>query len=82
MNSAAKLLNAMRHNPNDWSMQDVLRLARHHGLEVRSHGGSHHVFSHPLLATHLTIPARRPIKPLYIKSLVTLIDQIQASSSS
>lgn len=82
MSTAAKLLSAMRRNPNDWSMPNVLRLAQHHGLEVRNNGGSHCVFSHPLLAEHLTIPARRPIKPLYIKRLVTLIDQVQASSSS
>jgi len=77
MNTAAKLLDAMRHNPNDWAMAKVLTVARQHGVEVRSTGGSHHVFSHPSVKDPLSVPARRPIKALYIKRFVALINQIQ-----
>jgi hypothetical protein len=41
MNTAIKLLNAMRQNPNDWAMAKLLTVAKQHGLEVRSTGGSH-----------------------------------------
>jgi predicted RNA binding protein YcfA (HicA-like mRNA interferase family) len=44
---------------------------------VRSAGGSHHVFSHPQVKDPLSVPAHRPIKPIYIKRFVALIDQIQ-----
>jgi len=43
-NTAAKLLSAMRQNPHDWAMGNLLTLANQYGMEVRSTGGSHHVF--------------------------------------
>ena len=81
MNTAAKLLNAMRQNPNDWGMAELLTVAKQHGLEVRSTGGSHHVFSHPSVKDPLSVPAHRPIKAIYIKRFVALIDQIQENKS-
>jgi predicted RNA binding protein YcfA (HicA-like mRNA interferase family) len=77
INTATKLLNAMRQNPNDWAMAKLLTVAKQHGLEVRSTGGSHHVFSHPSVKDPLSVPAHRPIKAIYIKRFVALIDQIQ-----
>jgi predicted RNA binding protein YcfA (HicA-like mRNA interferase family) len=78
MNTALKLLQAMRRNPaGDWQMTDLLSLARRHGLSVRSTGGSHHIFSHTQLQHTLTVPTRRPIKAIYIKQFVLLIDALQ-----
>ena len=77
MNTETKLLSAMRQNPNDWAMAKLLTVARRHGLEVRSTGGSHHVFSHASVRDPLSVPAHRPIKAIYVKRLVALIDQIQ-----
>ena len=77
MNTAAKLLSAMRQNPHDWAMEKLLTVANQYGMEVRSTGGSHHVFSHPSVRDPLSVPARRPIKAIYIKRFVALIDQIQ-----
>ena len=78
MNTATKLLTAMRQNPTDWTMSQLLTLAKRHGMEVRSTGGSHHVFSHPTVQDSLTVPARRPIKAIYIKHFLALIDHIEA----
>ena len=50
---------------------------KQYGMEVRSTGGSHHVFSHPTVRDSLSVPAHRPIKAIYIKRFVALIDQIQ-----
>ena len=77
MNTAMKLLQAMRQNPLDWTVPQLLTVARQLGMEVRSTGGSHYVFSHPSVAQALTVPARRPIKAVYIKFFVALVDQIQ-----
>ena len=78
MNAALKLLQAMRRNPaGDWQMTDLLSLARRYDLSVRSTGGSHHVFSHAQLQDTLTVPARRPIKAIYIKQFLLLIDALQ-----
>ena len=65
----------MRQNPSDWTMAQLLMIAQRHGVEVRSTGGSHHVFSHS--GVTLTVPARRPIKAVYIKRFLVLIDQIE-----
>lgn len=56
---------------------DLLSVAKNYGMEVRSTGGSHHVFSHPSVRDPLSVPAHRPIKAIYIKRFVALIDQIQ-----
>ena len=77
MSTATKLLAAMRQNPNDWTMAQLLTIARRQSIEVRSTGGSHHVFSHSNARDSLTVPARRPIKAVYIKRFLALIDQIE-----
>lgn len=77
MSTAAKLLGAMRQNPNDWAIAKLLTVAKRHGVEVRSTGGSHYVFSHPSVRDPLSVPAHRPIKAIYIKRFIALIDQIQ-----
>ena len=77
MNTATKLLAAMRQNPSDWTMAQLLTIAQRHGMEVRSTGGSHHVFSYSGVRDSLTVPARRPIKAVYIKRFLALIDQIE-----
>jgi predicted RNA binding protein YcfA (HicA-like mRNA interferase family) len=77
MSTAIKLLAAMRLNPNDWTMANLLTVAKRYGMEIRSTGGSHHVFSHPSVKGTLSVPAHRPIKAIYIRRFVALIDQIQ-----
>ena len=77
MHTATKLLPAMRNTPRDWSIEQVFSDALRYGFEVRSNGSSHHVLSHPALSETLTVPAHRPIKPIYIKRLWQLIDQVR-----
>ena len=73
MSTAKKLLDRMRANPKgDWQISDLKTVARHHGYTDRQHGTSHVVFSGP--GGRLTVPARRPIKPPYIREFVELID--------
>jgi len=77
VNTAAKRLDAMRNNPRDWRMAQLLTLARQFGVMVRNDGGSHHVFAHAQVAGIVTIPAHRPIKPVYIRQFVALIDAVK-----
>ncbi len=70
----------MRRNPQaDWTIADVEALCREHGLRCipPRGGGSHHKVSHPSVAEILTIPSRRPVKPVYIRKLVALIDALR-----
>lgn len=80
MNTAAKLLDAMRRHPLDWRIEQLHTVARQHGIEVRSEGGSHQVFSRAALAETLSVPAHRPIKPVYVRQFVALCDKIKELS--
>lgn len=51
-------------------------IARHYGMTVRKTGGSHFVFLHPESEIAVSIPFRRPIKPIYIYQFLALIDDI------
>ena len=67
---------AMKRNPrNGWTIEDVTFLCR--GLRLQcesSENDSNYVVSHSLIDGSLTIPARRPIKPIYIMLLVQLAE--------
>jgi predicted RNA binding protein YcfA (HicA-like mRNA interferase family) len=80
MSKAEKLFDAMRNNPRDWSIDHVKAVAKRYGLECRNRGGSHHVFSHPTVAGLVTVPAHRPIKPVYIVQFVALVDTIRSTA--
>jgi len=81
MNTAAKLLEAMRRHPLDWRIEQLHTVAKQHGIDVRSHGGSHQVFSHAAAPDILSVPAHRPIKPVYIRQFVALCDQVKELTS-
>jgi hypothetical protein len=68
----------MRSNPlGDWTMADVQAVCRQVGLRCSppTGGGSHWKVSHPAVRDILTIPARRPIKPVYIRRLVRMVEE-------
>jgi hypothetical protein len=73
------LLTRMRANPRDWAISHVERLCQIHGLRCTppSGGGSHYTVRAPGMAIILTIPARRPIKPIYIRNLVRFVERWQ-----
>jgi hypothetical protein len=71
--NAAKILGKMRNNPHDWKMEDLKVLAAHYGMDHRQHGTSHVVFRNTS-GLSLSVPAARPIKPVYIRRFLLLID--------
>ena len=73
MNTATKLLAAMRRNSLDWQIAQFQTVAKQHGLDWRHDGGSHCVFVRSDGKT-LSVPAHRPIKPIYVKKFINLVD--------
>lgn len=73
MNTAAKLVAAMRRNPRDWQLAQLQSVAKQNGIDWRHDGGSHCVFIR-LDGKTLPVPAHRPIKPIYVKKLLELVD--------
>ena len=77
MSGIEKQVAKMRHNPRDWRIDTLISIAERYGIEIRSHGGSHYVFSHPAYPSLVTVPAHRPIKPVYVKQFLDMIDSIK-----
>ncbi len=74
MTRAAKILKQMKANPRDWRIESLKSVAEALGLVHRQPGGSHVIFRHPNGAM-LSVPARRPIKPVYVKMFVRLVEE-------
>jgi hypothetical protein len=72
MNTATKLLEAMRSNPLDWQIGSLQTVARQQGIDWRQEGTSHCVFIRADGKT-LPVPAHRPIKPVYVKKFVAFV---------
>jgi hypothetical protein len=72
--NAAKILERMRANPQDWRIEDLKVVADKHSIQYRQHGTSHVVFRHAT-AGLVTVPSARPIKPVYVRQFVALIDR-------
>jgi len=70
------MLDQMRANPRaDWDINHVRTCCEQNGIDlIPPTGGSHYKAKSPLLHGHLTVPARRPIKAIYIRQLVNMID--------
>jgi hypothetical protein len=73
MSAAEKLLESMRRTPLDWKLADFQAVARLKGVGWRHKGGSHCIFIRNDGKT-LSVPARRPVKPIYTKLFLALID--------
>lgn len=73
MSKVVKLLERMRNNPRDWQIEDIKAIASRFGVEFRQPGTSHVTFR-AKNREKLTIPAHKPIKPIYIKQFLALID--------
>jgi hypothetical protein len=81
----SKRLERMRRNPAaDWTINDVEAVCREHGIQCMPPrgGSSHYKISHPSQREILTIPFRRPIKPVYVRKLVTFILALSESSDA
>jgi hypothetical protein len=78
MANAAKLLRRMRANPRDWRMEDLAIVADEYSIRHRQQGTSHVVFIHES-AGLVSVPCARPIKPVYIRQFVALIDKLEGA---
>ncbi|MCC6717990.1 MAG: type II toxin-antitoxin system HicA family toxin [Acetobacteraceae bacterium] len=73
----------MRRNPaGDGTISDVSLACRQAGLrcDPPRGGGSHHKVSHPQLPQIMTVPFKRPIKAVYIRKLIAMIDAVRSPS--
>ena len=75
MSKHEKLLAKIRRNPRDWQIGDIKTVADRYGISYRQRGTSHVTFRFPT-GDKVTIPAHKPIKPVYIQQFIVLLDQL------
>jgi hypothetical protein len=76
--NAAKILSRMRNNPRDWRIEDLKVVADKYSIPYRQQGTSHVVFVHAS-AGLVSVPCSRPIKPVYVRQFVALIDKLEGA---
>ena len=80
MTKSEKTLNKMKTSPKDWRIEQLETIAYQYGVSVRKTGGSHVVFDHNDWIELLCVPAHRPIKPVYVKKFIALIESLEVSN--
>jgi hypothetical protein len=74
--AGVRTLQKMRRNRQGWRIEELQAIAEENFVEWRrpGRGGSHAIFSAPGVREIVSVPAKRPIKPVYIRRFVALID--------
>lgn len=75
MGQLEKLIEKMRNNPRDWRIEDLKKIADRFEIPYLQPGSSHVTFR-CFNGQKLTVPAHKPIKPIYIKQFLQLIDKL------
>ena len=80
--AASETLEKMRKHPSGWRIQDLQAIAEGNSVEWRrpGRGGSHVIFSAAGVREIVSVPSKRPIKPIYVKQFVALIDAAREAS--
>jgi hypothetical protein len=75
--AASKLLEKMRKHPLGWRIEQLQAVAEANSVEWRrpGGGGSHVIFSAPGVREIVSVPSKRPIKPVYIRRFLALVDE-------
>ena len=83
MSKVIKQLEKMRENPRDWHIRDFMIIADRVGIEYRRprNGGSHVTFRIMPGGRKLTVPDHKPIKAVYTKLFIELIDEVRGKTS-
>jgi hypothetical protein len=74
--AGGKGLQKMRKNPMGWRIEELQAVAEENFVEWRrpGRGGSHVIFSALGVREIVSVPSKRPIKPVYVKQFLKLID--------
>ena len=73
MSKHEKILQQMSNNPRDWTINDLVVIAKRYGFTFRQPGTSHVTFSNG--RQRLTVPSHKPIKPIYIRQFILMIEE-------
>ena len=76
MAAADKTLSKLRRNQTGWRIEEIQGVASENGIDWRrpGRGGSHVIFAAAGVREIVSVPAKRPIKPVYVRQFLALID--------
>lgn len=80
MTKREKRLQRIRDNPKNVTLEELRIVLEEHGIIYRKTVGSHFTFSYVVEGQTklLVVPFKRPIKPVYVKKALQVIDAILA----
>lgn len=78
MTNARKLLEKVRNNQQNWRIEQLETIVQKFGVDIRKSGGSHVVFSHKKWVEILCVPAHKPVKQVYVKKLLALLEILES----
>jgi predicted RNA binding protein YcfA (HicA-like mRNA interferase family) len=78
MSRRQKRLERIRRNPNNVSLDALQRVLEDYGFEHKGTTGSHHKYSYTISGETklLVVPFARPVKPVYVRQALKIIDRI------
>lgn len=77
MSKGSKLLDRARRSQAGWQPEELKRLYRAYGFEIRI-GSNHDIIEHPDYPLTTALPRHKPVAKVYIRIAVELIDKLQA----
>ena len=82
--TVADIHERMKRNPvGDWTIHDIEVLCRREGIEFLSpRRGDHYKITHASQTEILTVPAHRPIRPVYIRMLVKFVERVRSDNGT
>lgn len=76
MGKLDKALRKMKRNPRDWRIEELESIARRLRMKIYKGAGRHVIFRHDGSSRALSIPADRPVKPVYIRQFLDIVNEI------
>lgn len=77
MGKIDKLYSKMKRNPKDVTFKEIETICKHFGCYVENYsGGSHYSIGHLKVQESIIVPRHDPIKQIYVKRALNLIDKI------
>lgn len=56
-------------------------MAKRYGIQVRKSGSSHVHFYHDNMIEHISVPAHKPVKPVYVENFLRFVDALKEKTS-
>lgn len=78
MGKIDKLYSKMKRNPKNVTFKDIETICKHFDCYVENYsGGSHYAIGHSKILNTITVPRHNPVKEVYVKRVLEIIDELR-----